>query len=49
MNDNVRSVRPFVEKSRPNQRRHADVDKLEDDVTKLATRWGNVCVQVVER
>ncbi|CAG0880401.1 unnamed protein product [Darwinula stevensoni] len=49
LGEDVRSVRPAVEKSRPNQRRHPDVDRLEEDVKKLTKRWGNVRVQVPER
>ena len=45
----VKQVRPSVEKTRPNTTKNPDVDRLEEDVNRLAKRWGNCCMQVVER
>lgn len=45
----VKQVRPAVEKTRPNTPKNPDVDRLEEDVNRLNKRWGNCCMQVVER
>ena len=45
----VKQVRPSVEKTRPNTTKNPDVDRLEEDVNRLGKRWGNCCMQVVER
>ena len=42
-------MRPAVEKTRPNTPKNPDVDRLEEDVNRLNKRWGNCCMQVVER
>ena len=42
----VKHVRPSVEKTRPNTTKNPDVDRLEEDVNRLAKRWGNCCMQV---
>ena len=45
----MKHVRPAVEKTRPNNPKNPDVDRLEEDVNRLNKRWGNCCMQVVER
>ena len=40
----VKQVRPSVEKTRPNTTKNPDVDRLEEDVNRLAKRWGNCCM-----
>ena len=45
----MKHVRPTVEKTRPNTPKNPDVDRLEEDVNRLNKRWGNCCMQVVER
>ena len=45
----MKHVRPSVEKTRPNNPKNPDVDRLEEDVNRLNKRWGNCCMQVVER
>ena len=45
----IRVVRHLVERTRPSQRKHMDVDRLENEVRIITTRWENVCHQVVER
>merc|ERR1711884_535027 len=47
--EDVEHVRPTVEKTRPNTPKNPDVDRLEEDVNRLNKRWGNCCMQVVER
>ncbi|CAL4125335.1 unnamed protein product, partial [Meganyctiphanes norvegica] len=47
--EECRNVRTLVVKSRPSQKVHPDVDKLEEDVRKLRMRWDSVCSQIVER
>ena len=49
--EDVKHVRPAVEKTRPNNQsgKNPDVDRLEEDVNRLNKRWGNCCMQVVER
>merc|ERR1712008_637013 len=47
--EDVKHVRPTVEKTRPNTPKNPDVDRLEEDVNRLNKRWGNCCMQVVER
>merc|ERR1719210_3122162 len=47
--EDVKHVRPAVEKTRPNVVKNPDVDRLEEDVNRMAKRWGNCCMQVVER
>jgi hypothetical protein len=42
----VKQVRPQVEKTRPNTVKNPDVDRLEEDVNRMAKRWGNCCMQV---
>ena len=42
-------MRPAVEKTRPQVTKNPDVDRLEEDVNRMAKRWGNCCMQVVER
>ena len=39
-------MRPTVEKTRPNVAKNPDVDRLEEDVNRMAKRWGNCCMQV---
>ncbi|XP_042210424.1 microtubule-actin cross-linking factor 1-like isoform X40 [Homarus americanus] len=47
--EECRNVRTLVVKSRPSQKIHPDVDKLEEDVRKLRIRWENICSQIIER
>lgn len=47
--EECRNVRTLVVKSRPSQKIHPDVDKLEEDVRKLRIRWENNCSQIIER
>ena len=42
----MKHVRPTVEKTRPNVAKNPDVDRLEEDVNRMAKRWGNCCMQV---
>lgn len=49
LQEDVKHVRPTVEKTRPNTVKNPDVDRLEEDVNRLVKRWGNCCMQVVER
>merc|ERR1711874_136913 len=49
LQEDVKHVRPSVEKTRPNVAKNPDVDRLEEDVNRMAKRWGNCCMQVVER
>ena len=42
----MKHVRPAVEKTRPNVVKNPDVDRLEEDVNRMAKRWGNCCMQV---
>ena len=45
--EDVKHVRPAVEKTRPNVVKNPDVDRLEEDVNRMAKRWGNCCMQVL--
>ncbi|XP_047739188.1 dystonin [Hyalella azteca] len=47
--EECRNVRSLVVRSRPTQKIHPDVDKLEEDVRKLRMRWENICSQIIER
>ena len=47
--EECRNVRTLVVKSRPSQKIHPDVDKLEEDVRKLRMRWEHTCSQIIER
>ncbi|XP_037084660.1 plectin-like [Pollicipes pollicipes] len=49
LNMDVSKTRQATERTRPRQRNHADVEKLEDDVGKLTRRWTNCCEAVVDR
>jgi len=49
LQEDVKHVRPSVEKTRINTTKNPDVDRLEEDVNRMAKRWGNCCMQVVER
>ena len=44
--EDVKHVRPAVEKTRPQVTKNPDVDRLEEDVNRMAKRWGNCCMQV---
>lgn len=46
LTDDVKLVRPAVEKTRANQVKNPDVDRLEEDVNRMTKRWGNCCMQV---
>ena len=45
----VAKTRTATERTRPRQRNHADLEKLEDDVTKLNRRWTSSCETVLDR
>ena len=45
--EDVKHVRPAVEKTRPSVVKNPDVDRLEEDVNRMAKRWGNCCMQVL--
>lgn len=49
MVEDTKNVRRVTEKSRTGQKRHPDLEKLEDEVHRTATRWTSACSQVVER
>ena len=49
LQEDVKLVRPSVEKTRQNQTKNPDVDRLEEDVNRLGKRWEGCCMQVVER
>ncbi|XP_023339664.1 dystonin isoform X21 [Eurytemora carolleeae] len=49
LTEDVKMVRPAVEKTRPSTTKNPDVDRLEEDVNRMTKRWGNCCMQVVER
>ena len=49
LQEDVKQVRPAVEKTRPNTTKNPDVDRLEEDVNRMTKRWNNCCLQVVER
>ncbi|KOX72958.1 Dystonin [Melipona quadrifasciata] len=50
LNEDTQNARHVVEKSRPNHRgSHSDMDRLDDEVNKLNSRWTNLCSQLVER
>ena len=46
LQEDVKHVRPAVEKTRPNVTKNPDVDRLEEDVNRMSKRWGNCCMQV---
>ncbi|XP_043245138.1 dystonin-like isoform X38 [Amphibalanus amphitrite] len=45
----VAKTRTATERTRPRQRNHADIEKLEDDVNKLNRRWTTSCEAVLDR
>ena len=45
----VGKTRSATERTRPRQRNHADLEKLEDDVARLTRRWTSCCEAVVDR
>jgi hypothetical protein len=45
LQEDVKTVRPAVEKTRPNTTKNPDVDRLEEDVNRITKRWGNCCMQ----
>jgi DNA-binding transcriptional regulator GbsR (MarR family) len=47
--DDTKNVRRIVEKSRGSQKRHPDVEKLEDEVHRTTARWTNTSSQIVDR
>lgn len=50
LNDDAHNARRLVEKSRPNHRGpHSDMDRLDAEVSRLNSRWTNICGQVVDR
>ena len=46
LGEDVKTVRPAVEKTRQNQTKNPDVDRLEEDVNRLRKRWESCCMQV---
>jgi hypothetical protein len=46
LQEDVKTVRPAVEKTRPNVNKNPDVDRLEEDVNRMTKRWANCCMQV---
>ena len=46
LQEDVKTVRPAVEKTRQNQTKNPDVDRLEEDVNRLRKRWESCCMQV---
>jgi len=46
LEEDVKFVRPSVEKTRPNTTKNPDVDRLEEDVNRIVKRWSNCCLQV---
>jgi len=49
MVEDTKTVRRVTEKSRGSQKRHPDVEKLEDEVHRVSSRWTSTCTQIVER
>lgn len=50
LNDDFDNAKRLTEKSRPNQRGpHSDVDRMDQEVVRLNTRWSNVCGQLADR
>jgi hypothetical protein len=49
LQEDVKTVRPAVEKTRPNTTKNPDVDRLEEDVNRITKRWGNCCMQAREK
>ncbi len=49
LQEDVKTVRPAVEKTRPNTTKNPDVDRLEEDVNRITKRWGNCCMQVSQQ
>jgi hypothetical protein len=49
LQEDVKTVRPAVEKTRPNTTKNPDVDRLEEDVNRITKRWGNCCMQASQK
>lgn len=49
LQDDVSEVVQAVTRTRPNTKKHPDLDRLEEDVDRLALRWTKCCKQVVDR
>ncbi|CAH0385015.1 unnamed protein product [Bemisia tabaci] len=52
LNEDCHKARRVVEKSRHHIHRggaHHDLDRLDNDVKRLTTRWNNLCAQLVDR
>lgn len=50
LNEDAHNARRLVEKSRSAHRGpHSDVDRLDDEVNRLNSRWTNICGQLVDR
>lgn len=47
--ESVKKLRELVQRIRPKHTNHADINKYENDVKKLMTRWNNARSQIVER
>ncbi|OTF81947.1 hypothetical protein BLA29_012711, partial [Euroglyphus maynei] len=46
---NVTKVRRLVERTRPKQTTHSDLDRLEEDVKTLNKKWKMASTQIIER
>ncbi len=46
LGEDVKHVRPAVEKTRPTVTKNPDVERLEDEVNRKVKLWGNHCTQV---
>lgn len=50
LNEDAHNARRLVEKSRSGHRGpHSDMDRLDDEVNRLNSRWTNICGQLVDR
>ena len=49
LQDDLKSVRPVIEQTRPNSAKFPDVDRLEDQVKKLVDKWNGHCSQITDR
>uniref|UniRef100_A0A2C9K839 Calponin-homology (CH) domain-containing protein n=1 Tax=Biomphalaria glabrata TaxID=6526 RepID=A0A2C9K839_BIOGL len=49
LKEDVENLRSLVEQSRPGTAKHHDVERVEKEVSDLANRWDQICIQTVER
>jgi hypothetical protein len=48
--EDATNTRRVVVKSRERMRHeHADIDRMDDEVNAVTTRWNNLCSQLVDR